>query len=79
MCPLYIIVFNRKKKTDKNKCILIYYTPLFYKVSGSKSQSSGQARTNLSEEGKSISQAHYTSYLKGSQYYSWYNTEQITS
>lgn len=54
------------------------YTPFFYKVNGSESQSSGEARTNVSEEDKSISQAHCTSYLKESQYYSWYNTEQIT-
>lgn len=53
-----------------------------YKVYGSKSQSWGQARSNLGEKGTQAqgekgSQARCTSYCKPSQYYSWYNTGQI--
>lgn len=38
-----------------------------------------QVRPELTSQGeKPISQAHCTTSLRGSQYYSWYNTEQIT-
>lgn len=38
-----------------------------------------QVRPELTREGeRPVSQAHCTTYLRGSQYYSWYNTEQIT-
>ena len=78
MCPLYIIVFRGKIQLTRINASWYVIHPSFTKTMAVKEFRSDKNYQYQVERRNQISQAHCTTHLRGSQYYSGYNTEQIT-